>query len=343
MRAWVVRAGGEGESEEFALDNNVVVIGWDELGDLSAVTTRDQVRELLKVAGYTDGGRLANHTGQIFRFAREISIGDLVVLPTKRTRTLAVGLCAGGYEFRPSNPEGCRHVRSVEWLLTEQPRSSLGQDLLHSLGGLLTVYRLRRNNAVDRLDKFSRTGRDPELGRSDDISQEDGENSVAEEGAVDVEPLAIDGIAAHIAGTFKAHGLERLVEAVLEAEGYVTFRSPAGPDGGVDVLAARGPLGFEPPRIAVQVKSGAKAVDAPTLRNLLGAAINFCADQTLFVSWSGFNRGARRLARDQWFNLRIWDSADLIDRITENYDRLPKEIQAELPLKQIWTLARDDA
>ena len=343
MRAWVVRAGAEGESEEFALDNNVVVVGWDEVGDLSAVTTRDQVRELLIVTGYTDGGRLANHTGQIFRFAREIAVGDLVVLPTKRTRTLAVGLCAGGYEFRPGNPDGCHHVRSVKWLKTEQPRSSLRQDLLNTLGVPQTVFEAKRYNAVGRLDAFSRTGRDPELDGSDDVSQENGGDSVSEESAVDVEPLAIDGIAAHIAGTFKAHGLERLVRAVLDAEGYVTFRSPAGPDGGVDVLAARGPLGFEPPRIAVQVKSGAKAVDAPTVRNLLGAARNFDADQALFVSWNGFNRGARSLARDKWFNLRIWDSADLIDKITQNYDRLPKDIQAELPLKQIWTLAHDDA
>ena len=343
MRAWVVRAGADGESEDFALDNNLVVIGWDELDDLSTAVTRDQVREMLLGTGYTEGGKLANHTGQIFRFAHEISVDDLVVLPAKRTRTLAIGRCSGGYKFRTGNPEGCRHVRPVDWLRTEQPRSSLGQDLLHALGGLLTVYEVKRNNAVARLAEFSRTGRDPEFRRSGEVAQEDRTNSINEEGAVDIEPLAIDGIAAHIAATFKAHGLERLVEAVLEAEGYVTFRSPAGPDGGVDVLAARGPLGFEPPRIAVQVKSGKTAVDAPTVRNLLGAARNFDADQALFVSWSGFNRGARRLARDQWFNLRIWDSADLIERITENYDRLPKEIQAELPLKQIWVIANDDA
>ena len=69
MRAWVVRAGAKGESEDFALDNNVVVIGWDELDNLSAVTTRDEVREMLIATGYAEGDRLANHAGQIFRFA----------------------------------------------------------------------------------------------------------------------------------------------------------------------------------------------------------------------------------------------------------------------------------
>lgn len=343
MRAWVVRAGADGESEDFALDNNVVVIGWDELDDLSTAVTRDQVRKMLLDTGYTEGGKLANHTGQIYRFAHEIAVGDLVVLPAKRTRNLAIGRCKGGYEFRPDNPDGCRHVRPVNWLLKEQPRRSLRQDLLNTLNVPQTVFEAKRYKAVDRLAEFSRTERDPELRRSDDPSHEVDTDSDNEDAAMDLVPLAIDGIAAHIAATFKAHGLEKLVEAVLKAEGYVTFRSPAGPDGGVDVLAARGPLGFEPPRIAVQVKSGKTPVDGPTVRNLLGAAGSFGADQSLFVSWSGFNRGARRLARDQWFNLRIWDSADLIQKITENYDRLPKEIQAELPLKQIWVIASEDA
>lgn len=342
MRAWVVRAGQDGENENFALEKGVVVIGWDDLEDLSAVTTRDQVREMLTATGYAAGNRLVNHAGQVFRFVHQIDVGDLVVLPAKRTRTLAVGRCAGGYEFRPDNPDGCRHVRPVEWLLTEQPRSSLSQDLLHTLDDLHTVFRPKRNNAVARLAGFSRTGRYPELRRSDDVSHEDGTDSVNEGSAVDMEQLATDRIEAHIAGKFKGHRLEWLVEAILKAEGYVTHLLPPGPDGGVDVLVGSGPLGFEAPKIAVQVKSGQTAVDAPTVRNLLGAVRNFGADKALFVSSSGFNQGTRKLAQDQWFNLRTWNSGDPIRKITENYDRLPKEIQADLPLKQIWVLAHDD-
>ncbi len=83
------------------------------------------------------------------------------------------------------------------------------------------------------------------------------------------------------------------------------------------------------------------AACSPSVDSGLDAARNFGADKALFVSWSGFNRGAQRLARDQWFNLRTWSSGDLIRKITESYDRLPKEIQTELPLKQIWTLTDD--
>jgi len=35
MSVWLVRAGKNGEREDFALENGVAVIGWDELPDLA--------------------------------------------------------------------------------------------------------------------------------------------------------------------------------------------------------------------------------------------------------------------------------------------------------------------
>ena len=37
MALWLVRAGKRGEQEEFALNNRVAVIGWDDLPDLSQI------------------------------------------------------------------------------------------------------------------------------------------------------------------------------------------------------------------------------------------------------------------------------------------------------------------
>jgi len=50
--------------------------------------------------------------------------------------------------------------------------------------------------------------------------------------------LTSDRIASLIISRFKGHGMALLVEALLKALGYITFRSPAGPDKGVDILAA---------------------------------------------------------------------------------------------------------
>ncbi len=48
MKMWLVRAGKSGEREKLALEQNVAVIGWEELPDLTAYGTRDALATLLK-------------------------------------------------------------------------------------------------------------------------------------------------------------------------------------------------------------------------------------------------------------------------------------------------------
>ncbi|MCD2496624.1 restriction endonuclease, partial [Staphylococcus aureus] len=64
----------------------------------------------------------------------------------------------------------------------------------------------------------------------------------------DLNELARDQIAALVAARFKGHGLTRLVEGILKAQGYTTYRSPEGADGGADTLTGSGPLGACAPR-----------------------------------------------------------------------------------------------
>lgn len=152
-----------------------------------------------------------------------------------------------------------------------------------------------------------------------------------------------DQIAALIISKYKGHGMARLVEAVLETQGYTTFRSPEGPDNGVDILAAPGPLGFEQPRICVQVKSSDSPVDLPTLHQLLGSMQNVGASQGLLVSWGGFKSSIDKQIASHFFRVRLWDQDALIDEILAHYDDLDEELRAELPLTGIWTESRAQA
>jgi len=68
----------------------------------------------------------------------------------------------------------------------------------------------------------------------------------------------------------------------------------------------------------------------------------FKADEGLLVSWGGFNRPVQQEARLSFFSVRLWDADDLIAAIERTYDRLPKELQAELPLKRVWALVVEE-
>lgn len=137
---------------------------------------------------------------------------------------------------------------------------------------------------------------------------------------------------------FKGHGLAILVEAVLIAQGYVTKKSPAGPDGGIDILSAAGPLGFSSPKLCVQVKSTSNPSDVKVLRELIGVMPTVRAEQGLLVSFGGFTKTALKEARDSFFTIRLWDAGALLDSIFRYYDHFDDEIKTELPLKRIWAL-----
>lgn len=346
MTAWVARAGRYGEREQYALDRNMVVAGWEEVGDLSAAETRDAVRSALAAStpGMSDA-KLAIHTGQLWAFSHRMQTGDLVVLPCKTTGTLAIGRISGRYEYQPDNPPDARHTRPVDWDRTDIARSGIGRDLNQSLNSALTIFSVERHHAAERLTELAATGNDPGAAKFVGLVPEDdltGAEPSDTSAPVDLEDIAAERIKARIAERFTGHRLEELVGAILEAEGYTVRVSPPGTDGGIDVLAGSGPLGLESPRIAVQVKSTGSPESVMTVRDLQGAATTVGADSALLVAWQGLTGDAVKHLRNLWFTVRVWTAEDVITRTTENYDRLPAEIQADLPLKQVWTLALDD-
>lgn len=338
MTLWLVRAGGRGEGEDFALANNIVGIGWPELGNLSEVRSLDGIKQRLNEQ-HPDAKPLtiANWAGQVYAFTHRIKKGDLVALPLKTAPAVAFGRISDGYLYDPKAPGPVTHQRPVQWIREDVPRSLIDQDLLYSLGSAMTICRIKRNNAEQRIEALL-AGKPAAEPRVSDVPSDVGDEAAP----VDFDRLSRDQISKRIGACFHGHELAQLVGQILRAEGFVTSVSPAGPDGGVDILAGQGSMGFDGAMLAVQVKSGAQLADAPTLRELQGVMSNFGATRGLLVSWGGFTKAARAEARRLFFQIRLWDSDALVDKITEVYERLPGETQAEIPLRRIWTLVPDE-
>jgi restriction system protein len=231
----------------------------------------------------------ANEVGQVWRFIHEIQKGDLVALPLKIRKAIAIGRIQGDYEYK-ALASNIKHIRRVKWLKTI-PRSSFDQDILYSLGAFMTVCKIERHDAENRVKKI--------LAGAKVIAREE-ETHVAE-ARIDVAVYAEDEIIKHIEAKFKGHDLARLVEAIFYAQEYVTKESGRGPDGGVDILAASGSLGFDNPKICVQVKSSSSPVDVKILRELQGVMSKVRAQQGLLVAWGGFTNSCLKEAKDAFF------------------------------------------
>jgi len=342
MALWMVRAGGSGEREQFAIDENCVVIGWDAMPDMSKLATREALSEAyLKKYPTEKAGKVTNAVAQFYAFAHRIEKGDLVILPLKTRAAVAIGTVTGPYEHHKEGPDGACHRRPVKWIRTDLPRTALDQDLLYSIGAFLTVCQIKRHNAEARfraiLDgkRIAPPTPDPDV----DGETEPGGDDVQ---ALDLEQAGRDRIVHRIQSKLCGHALSGLIDAILRADGYITKLSPPGADGGVDILAGAGPMGFSPPRLAVQVKSGDTPVDVTVLRGLQGSMQTFQADHGLLVSWAGFKPTVTREAATHHFKIRLWDSGEILSNLLRVQDNLDEDMRAELPLKRIWTLADDE-
>ena len=162
------------------------------------------------------------------------------------------------------------------------------------------------------------------------------------ETARDIEGEARENIKRLLIQKTKGHGLEQIIEAILRAKGFTTYRSPAGPDKGVDILACAGTFGFGSPRICVQVKSADTPVDRTVLDQLNGVMKNYHAEYGLLVSWSGFKNSVTNEVAKQFFEIRLWTHAEIIDEFLRHYDQMDDEIKEKIPLKKIWIVNSGD-
>ncbi|MET9882679.1 CBS domain-containing protein [Streptomyces sp. NPDC006430] len=161
VRAWTVRGGQLGEREQVALSEGLVIVGWEDLGDLSGCSSPDDIGDLLTKAYPGEAvGTIDSWKRQLWRFIA-MEVGDYVVMPRKHLSVVALGLLVGPYEYRAEAPPGFRHVRRTDWVRPAVERAAVRGDLRDSMGAFLTVSELSRRDAAARVQALAETGTDP--------------------------------------------------------------------------------------------------------------------------------------------------------------------------------------
>ncbi|MGA3122911.1 MAG: restriction endonuclease [Polyangiaceae bacterium] len=115
--------------------------------------------------------------------------------------------------------------------------------------------------------------------------------------------------------------------------GYRTRVSPEGPDGGVDIIAHRDELGFEPPIIKVQVKSTEGEVGDPEASALYGKVGP--NEHGLLVTLGTFTAQARNFERNK-SNLRLIDGEALVNLVLAHYEKFDVSYKGLLPLRRVY-------
>lgn len=329
-KIWGIHGGATGDADPLFLQHNVVAIGWAEMGDPGKLKADREAFKASIIAAYPGikPGAIPNYAGQVFRFIHEMKMGDLVVYPSKRDRHVHIARVRGEYRYDPTVSREYPNQRSVKWLC-DVPRTNFSQGALYEIGSAMSFFQVR-NYAEEFRQAVEGKVTPPPIIHDETAAP------------VDLEETGQDQIAKLISAKFKGHGLARLVNAILKAQGYTTYLSPQGTDAGIDILAGAEMLGFSAPRICVQVKSQDSPVGRPEVDQLIGAMDHAKADAALFVAWGGFKQGVHKELASRFFRVRLWSQKELLEHLFANYDRLDEDLRAELPLKRIWTVAAQE-
>ena len=255
MSIWLFRAGKSGEYEEKFLNDERIYLTWDNLNiNLKEYLDREKLlRKVMELYDDIKEKTAINWVSQIYLIAHRMEKDDWVVLHSKQTRTIHIGKIVGEYVYDGSLGNPYSHYRDVAWFAKDIPRNNFDQDILYSFGAFMTVCKIHRNDAEKRLKEMEQNGwKVP----TKNVSTNQIIDSTADDNAsLDIEEYMYDIISKYIIQKFKGHRMEKLIEEILKAKGFTTFHSLKGADGGVDILASGGELGFGTPKICVQVKT----------------------------------------------------------------------------------------
>ena len=322
---WGLHGGRTGDADTLFLKRNLIAVGWHEMGDLSLLApTREAFRAAVG-AIFLDAkpGAIPVYAGLLYRFVHEMQPGDLIVYPRKADRTIHIGRVAGGYVYDSSGEPTYPHRRTVTWLKSA-PRTTLSQGALYEIGSALSLFQVK-NYADEYRQLLEGTSVAPVV----PVEEDETVGLVAEE----IEETTRDFILKTLLQDLKGHPFAQFVGHLLNTMGYNTRVSDPGPDRGIDIIAHKDELGFEPPIIKVQVKSGQGASGNPEVASLYG---NIGTDEFgLFVTLGTFTAQARSFAAGK-SNLRLIDGKTLVDLVLQHYDEFDSRYKGIMPLKRVY-------
>jgi restriction system protein len=301
-----------------------IAIGWPDLGDLNALpSSRDAFKAALAKAYPTEkSGAVPVKAGILFRFAKEMTLGDVIVYPSKTDRVVNIGLVESNYTFSPTSDPQYPHRRGVGWKV-HVPRAQFSQPALYEIGSAITPFQIA-NDAEEFLAALH--GKPFKAVDVDAVS--------AVEIAVQAEDGVEDFIIKQLKNGISAEMFEHFIAELLRCMGYFARVTRFAGDGGVDIIAHKDELGFEPPIIKVQCKQTLATIGGPAVQQLLGAIQP--AEHALFITLGDYSPDAVRIERGK-SNLRLVGGTDLVKLIFNNYERFEPRFKTLLPLKRSYT------
>ena len=222
--------------------------------------------------------------------------------------------------------------REVEWL-GHFPRNTFSQSALNEIGSFITLFAVREHSAefLERIGLSVSCGTEVSLADTPEAEIDDDSATVAV--SRQAELTTEDFVVRQIMHKLSGYEFEEFVAHLLECMGYTARVTQRSGDGGIDVIAHRDKLGFEPPILKVQCKRKTDQIGRPEVDQLLGTLGE--GEYGLFITLGSFSRQSIDLERNRP-KLRLIDGEQFVEVLLEQYLRLAPRYRSLIPLKQIY-------
>ena len=187
----------------------------------------------------------------------------------------------------------------------------------------------------------------PSTSHSDDIltTKTDTSTQIEEDEEIEESPFNEDDMRSSFFEHLEKldpYDFQQLVGFLFEGMGYtVSYVSKPGPDGGVDIIAHKDPIGVDCKIVKVQVKHS-ESVDTKGIgMNEVRQIRALCGDDSVpvFVSLKGFTAEAERRARTEPGSfIPLIDNVRFVDLWIEHIDNIPYQGKKMFPLKKVYVI-----
>lgn len=321
----MVRAGESAYLFHEFESKNIVAIGWNKTGDLSKISTPEELKQTVKEK-YPNCklGTLNIRAGQISRFRFNFEKGDNVITYDPEERIYLVGEILSDYEYNTKLGEYF-HIRRVKWS-EKVPRDKLSTSTKNTLGAISATFQLSEDAKGEIIKLLKGRGEVVEDVESKEVEL----YTIKEDMVAKAHEFIKDKIL-----DLDWEEMQGLVAGVLRGMGYKTRISPKGPDRARDIQASPDGLGLEEPRIIVEVKHRFGQMDAKEIRSF--TAVLREGNKGLYVSTGGFSKDAKYEAERSNIPVTLIDLDMLVKLIIEYYDNFDVDTKTFIPLiKMYW-------
>ena len=321
---WMVRAGESAYLVDDFKSKNIVAIGWDGMGDLSAISSSDKIKELYR-KNYPEekDGKVNITSGQISRFRFELCKGDYVITYSPQIRSYLVGEITSDYEYNKQLSE-YHHIHKVKWL-GEVSRDKLSTSTKNTLGAISTLFKLGDEAKVEMLQVLEGGVQAPENNEQEKVELATIKEDVVSKAQEFIKDKVI---------SLDWEEMQELVAGLLRGMGYKTIISPKGSDRGRDIQASPDGLGLEDPRIVVEVKHRSGQMGSKEVRSFITGVGH--GSKGLYVSTGGFSKEAKYEADRSTTPITLIDIDMLVGLLVQYYDNLDTDTRALVPLIKIY-------